>query len=221
MSNELLCLKGIGKDFGGRTALDDIHLSLEKGAVTGLVGPNGSGKTTLLHVVNGTLIPDRGSRTWAEPYPKVGFQTDTTVVPVHVTGRTWVNWHQDLEGMGSPDWVNEVVHRLRFAVDLDRPVKTYSKGMRRKLGILLAWVGDPGILLLDEPFEGLDPLDREMLVGLLRDWVSLGRHALVSSHTLGELDSASDRLLYLQAGRIRHVLGEGENPQEVYRRLYA
>jgi ABC-2 type transport system ATP-binding protein len=200
----------VARWFGNVVAVNDISFGLGPG-LTGLLGPNGAGKSTLLHLLAGLLEPSAGhvwvdgQRVWANPrtYRRLGLVPEREAVHDYLTGREFVLLNARLQGL--PD-VAAAVERAISAVDLrdaaDRRIGTYSKGMRQRIKLAGALVHDPPILLLDEPFNGMDPRQRLHMMDLLRSMAAQGRTILFSSHILEEVERLADSVLVIYAGRL-------------------
>ena len=198
------------KRFGTVTAVDDVSFSAAPGRVTGFVGPNGAGKTTTLRTILGLISPTSGTATFGgtpyaqldEPAKHVGaVLEDTAFHP----GRTGRNHLRVLATAGSfPDArVDEVLGVVDLAGAADRRVKGYSLGMRQRLAIAAALLGDPKVLILDEPANGLDPEGIHWLRRTMREQAAQGRAVLVSSHMLAELGQVVDDVVVIAQGRVR------------------
>ncbi len=196
--------------YGDVVAVNDISFEIGPG-VTGLLGPNGAGKTTLLHMIAGLMSPSAGSvlvggkPTWRRPavYRQVGLVPEREAVYPYLTGREFVLLNAKLHGL--PD-TEAAVERAIELVDLgpaaDRRVGTYSKGMRQRIKVAAALVHDPSVLVLDEPFNGMDPRQRLHMFELLRTMAEEGRTVLLSSHILEEVERIADSVLVIYAGRL-------------------
>jgi ABC-2 type transport system ATP-binding protein len=196
--------------YGNVVAVNDISFSLGAG-VTGLLGPNGAGKTTLLHLLAGLLRPSSGrvliagETAWRHPeiYRRVGLVPEREAVHGFLTGRQFVHLAARLQRLSDP---TAAAARAIETVDLvaaaDRPVGTYSKGMRQRVKIAAALVHEPPVLLLDEPFNGMDPRQRLHMMDLLRTMARAGRTILFSSHILEEVERLADGILVIHAGRL-------------------
>jgi ABC-2 type transport system ATP-binding protein len=196
--------------YGNVVAVNDISFGLSAG-VTGLLGPNGAGKTTLLHLVSGLLQPSAGVvsvlgvPTWRHPgvYRQVGLVPEREAVHAYLTGREFVALNARLQGV--PD-VTHATARAIATVELqdsaDRAIGTYSKGMRQRIKLAGALVHEPAVLLLDEPFYGMDPRQRLHMMDLLRAMAGSGRTILFSSHILEEVERLADSVLVIHAGRL-------------------
>ena len=203
-------LDHVSRWYGNVVAVNDISFGLGAG-VTGLLGPNGAGKSTLLHLMAGLLAPSagrvlvEGATAWRRPemYRHIGLVPEREAVHAFLTGREFARLNARLQGVADPD---AAAARAIATVDLteaaDRPIGTYSKGMRQRAKIAGALVHDPPILLLDEPFNGMDPRQRLHMMTLLRSMAAEGRTILFSSHILEEVERLADSVLVVYAGRL-------------------
>ncbi|MFL5650224.1 MAG: ABC transporter ATP-binding protein [Chloroflexota bacterium] len=200
----------VSRWYGNVVAVNDISFGLGAG-VTGLLGPNGAGKSTLLHLMAGLLAPSagrvlvEGESAWRRPemYRHVGLVPERETVHAFLSGREFARLNARLQAVADPD---AAAARAIATVDLtdaaDRPIGTYSKGMRQRAKLAGALVHDPRILLLDEPFNGMDPRQRLHMMTLLRSMAAEGRTILFSSHILEEVERLADSVLVLYAGRL-------------------
>ncbi len=201
---------GLTKRLGGRAVVSDVSFRCEPGTVTGFLGPNGAGKTTTMRMVVGLSIPDAGSSQvldrdyHAIPNPgrQVGVLLDASAQHPGRTGREALAISAQM--MGVPE---SRVGELLTLVGLDesaasKRVRQYSLGMRQRLGLAHALLGDPQVLILDEPANGLDPEGIRWMRGLLRDFADRGGTVFLSSHLLSEVDAVADRLLIIGQGKI-------------------
>ena len=198
--------------YGNVVAVNDVSFRLD-GGVTGLLGPNGAGKSTILHMMAGFLAPSSGAVTvagapsWRRPemYRSIGLVPEREAVYPFLTGRQFVRANARLQGMTSAD-AEVATARAIGQVELndaqDRPIGTYSKGMRQRAKVAAALVHEPPILLLDEPFNGMDPRQRLHMMDLLRRMAADGRTILFSSHILEEVERVAERVLVIVAGRL-------------------
>jgi ABC-2 type transport system ATP-binding protein len=203
-------LRSVSRWFGNVVAVNDISISIGSG-ITGLLGPNSAGKSTLLHLLSGLLRPSSGEvliagqPTWRNPdlYRRVGLVPERESVYAFLTGFEFVRFNARLQGLADPDAAAAVQIRT---VDLEaaqaRPIGTYSKGMRQRIKIAAALVHDPPVLLLDEPFNGMDPRQRLHMIELLRAMAAAGRVVLFSSHILEEVERLAQSVLVIHAGRL-------------------
>lgn len=216
-----LIFERVVKRYGRTEALKGVSFAIPSGSVTGLIGPNGSGKSTILKLMAGALRPDDGDIRIPETLSRMGLQTEGFSVPLRISGKAWLDHHGRMDGSKPDDFFETLVRRLGMGPILGKSAKGYSKGMLKKLGILQAFLGSPPVVLLDEPFEGLDPVDRHEFMHLVRAYAALGNLVLISSHILFELDEACDRILILKEGSLAYDLGrEREDLSGLYLRLF-
>jgi ABC-2 type transport system ATP-binding protein len=196
--------------YGSVVAVNDVSFSVGPG-VTGLLGPNGAGKSTILGLVAGLLPPSDGAVTvlgqpaWRHPevYRRVGLVPERESVPGWLSGRAFVRYGARLQGLSDPDAsAAEAIARVDLEAAADRRTATYSKGMKQRILLAAALVHDPAVLLLDEPFNGLDPRQRLHMMALLHALAAAGRTILFSSHILEEVERLADRVLVIHAGRL-------------------
>jgi ABC-2 type transport system ATP-binding protein len=208
MSN--LDLKGVSRWYGNVVAVNDVTMSLGAG-VTGLLGPNGAGKTTLLHMMAGFLAPSRGEvtldgvPTWANPqiYRKLGLVSEREAAHGFLSGWEFVLASAKLHGLADPRAkAKRALELVEMTEAQDRRLSTYSKGMRQRTRVAAALVHDPAVLLLDEPFNGMDPRQRLHMMSLLHDLGAQGRTVLFSSHILEEVEQVSGTVQVIVAGRL-------------------
>jgi ABC-2 type transport system ATP-binding protein len=216
-------INGISKRFGPVQAVSDLSFSVETGRVTGFLGPNGAGKSTTLRVLLGLVHADGGSATFdgqrfeelAEPSAEVGaVLEDASFHP----GRSGRNHLRILAAAGGhpASRVDEVLELVGIANAGNRRVKGYSMGMRQRLAIAAALLGDPEVLILDEPANGLDPPGIRWMRELLRSEAGRGRAVLVSSHLLSEVSQSVDDIVVISHGKLRasgslrQVIGQAE-----------
>jgi ABC-2 type transport system ATP-binding protein len=206
----MIVAEHLSKRYGGQIAVDDVSFACEPGTVTGFLGPNGAGKSTTMRMITGLTRPDGGGSTvlgvpygrLANPGRHIGVLLDAGAMHPGRTGRETLALAAQVIGLPT-DRVDALLGR----VGLDeraarRRVGAYSLGMRQRLGIALAVVGDPGVLVLDEPANGLDPEGIFWMRQLLRDFADRGGTVLLSSHLLREVEAIADRLVVIGGGRI-------------------
>jgi len=202
-------VSGLRKRFGPTTALDGMTFTVEPGRVTGFVGPNGAGKSTTMRVVLGLDAADEGSALiGGRPYPAlrrplchVGSLLDAAALAPSRSGRNHLLWLAHSQGLGAAR-VDEVIERSGLRSAARRKAGGYSLGMRQRLGIAAALLGDPPVLMLDEPFNGMDPEGIVWMRGLLRSLAAQGRAVLVSSHLMSELEDTADHLVVVGRGTV-------------------
>jgi ABC-2 type transport system ATP-binding protein len=198
---------GLGKKFGRAVAVEDVSFTVCYGRITGFLGPNGAGKTTTLRMLLGLIRPDAGAAAIAgQPYPKltnpaqiVGALLDVAVYP----GRSgWDHLRVLATAAGLPSRrAAELLERVGLADAARQRASGYSLGMRQRLGLAAALLGDPAVLVLDEPANGLDPQGIRWLRDLLRSLAAEGRAVLVSSHILAEVAQTVDDVVVISRGR--------------------
>ena len=206
-----LATEGLGKRFGAVRALEDLSLRVEEGEVFGFLGPNGAGKTTTIRLLLGLLTPSAGTATvlghrvslgGAAWRAEVGYLPGEVAFWPQLTGRATLDFLARLSRRPPADQA-ALLERLGLDEDtLRRAVRTYSDGMRQKLGIVQALQCRPRLALLDEPTKGLDPLVQEAFHGLVADARRNGTTVFVSSHVLSEVQRLCDRVGMLRAGRL-------------------
>ncbi|GAB3139668.1 ABC transporter ATP-binding protein [Micromonospora sonneratiae] len=203
-------LSGVSRWYGNVVAVNDVTMSLGAG-VTGLLGPNGAGKTTLLHMMAGFLAPSRGSVTvggtpaWRNPavYRQLGLVSEREAVHTFLTAYEFVLASAKLHRLPDPAAAAKRAIELVEMTDAqDRRIGTYSKGMRQRTRVAAALVHDPEVLLLDEPFNGMDPRQRLHMMDLLHRLGAQGRTILFSSHILEEVEQVSGTVQVIVAGRL-------------------
>jgi len=203
-------VNAVAKWYGNVVAVNDVTFGLAPG-VTGLLGPNGAGKSTLLHLIAGLLRPSAGSvtvdgrSTFGDPaiYRRVGLVPEREAIFPYLTAREFVRLSAQLQGLplGSGA-VDRALERVELSMSADRELATYSKGMRQRAKVAAALVHDPAVLVLDEPFNGMDPRQRLHMMALLREFADAGRVILFSSHILEEVERVAERVLVVVAGRL-------------------
>ncbi len=204
-----IVVAGLSKSFGSVKAVDDLSFTVEPGSVTGFLGPNGAGKTTTLRMILGLVVPDGGTAMIGgnqyvglrQPIKQVGAVLDTAFHPGR-SGRNHLRAYTAAAGL--PDVrADEVLDQVGLGTAGRRKAGGYSLGMRQRLGLATALLGDPQVLILDEPANGLDPEGITWLRGFLRHLARAeGRTILVSSHLLAEVQQTVDRVVILAAGRL-------------------
>ncbi len=200
---------GLRKRFGSTVAVDGLSFTVAAGQVTGFVGPNGAGKSTTMRIILGLDAPDQGSATiggWPyaslrHPLSHVGSLLDAAALQPSRTGRNHLLWLAHSQGLGSKR-VDEVLDRAGLQGVARRKAGGYSLGMRQRLGLAAALLGGPPVLMLDEPFNGLDPEGIVWMRGFLRALAAEGRALLVSSHLMSELQDTASQLVVIGRGRL-------------------
>jgi ABC-2 type transport system ATP-binding protein len=202
-------VSGLRKRFGPTLALDGMSFTVLPGQVTGFVGPNGAGKSTTMRVVLGLDAPDAGTaliggrpyQSLRRPLTGVGALLDAAALQPSRSARNHLLWLAHSQGL-TASRVDEVVAQSGLQAVIRRKAGGYSLGMRQRLGIAAALLGDPPVLMLDEPFNGMDPEGIVWMRGFLRSLAAQGRAVLVSSHLMGELQDTADHLVVAGRGRV-------------------
>ena len=202
-------VRGLCKRFGPVLALDGMSFTVQTGHVTGFVGPTGAGKSTTMRVVLGLDAPDAGTaliggrpyQSLRRPLTGVGALLDAAALQPSRSARNHLLWLAHSQGL-TASRVDEVVAQSGLQAVIRRKAGGYSLGMRQRLGIAAALLGDPPVLMLDEPFNGMDPEGIVWMRGFLRSLAAQGRAVLVSSHLMGELQDTSDHLVVAGRGRV-------------------
>ena len=210
----VLAVHDLGKRFGSKVAVEHLNLEVQKGEIFGFLGPNGAGKTTTMRMALGLIRPSSGwvevfgqdvARHAASVLPKVGPLVETPALYPHLSGR------DNLRVLAAPlGSVPEArIDALLELVDLRArqrdKVRTYSLGMRQRLGLAIALLHDPELLVLDEPANGLDPAGIKSIRSLLRELRDSGKTVFISSHVLGEVERLCDRVAILRRGKLIQV----------------
>ncbi len=217
MSAPAVVFDEVSKFYGEVLGVNRVSLNIPPG-ITSLVGPNGSGKTTLMNLMTGLLHPDHGSIRMRGISPRdpenlmriTGYATQYDTAPRWATGFSFITTGLLLYGYSKADaeekaW--KALERLTLTDAAHRKVAAYSKGMRQRVRLAQAIAHEPELLVLDEPLNGLDPLVRAETIALFRSWAALGRHVILSSHVLQEVDVISDQVVLIANGMI---VAEGE-----------
>lgn len=201
--------RGLSKRYGSRLAVDNLTFDVQPGVVTGFLGPNGSGKSTTMRLLLGLDRPTSGSATfegkpytsYAQPLREVGALLDAGYAHPTRTARAHLSALAASNGLPSTR-VGEVLSMVGLAEVARKRVGTFSLGMKQRLGIAAAMLGDPRTLLFDEPANGLDPEGMRWIREFLRALAAQGRTVFVSSHLLGEVSLMADRLIVIGQGRL-------------------
>jgi ABC-2 type transport system ATP-binding protein len=209
-SQTAISLTNVTKWFGDVVALNDVTVDIGQG-VTALLGPNGAGKSTMLRLLCGLTPPSQGTVRVLGRNPRdepsldgrLALVAQQEALPESFNAITFLTHLADLSGVSSPkEAARACLERVELDPNLDRKLKTYSKGMRQRVKVAQALLTDPEVLVLDEPLEGLDPRQRLLLIGLFQDLGAEGRTVLVSSHVLEEVERFGSRVVMLAQGRL-------------------
>lgn len=211
MSESVLSARGLVKTYGGHRALDGLDLELPRGAVLGLLGPNGAGKSTTLRVVLGLVAPTRGEvHLFGRPLReerlallrRVGSLVEGAAFYGQLNARENLRWLGGLAGEIAPGRIEACLEEVGLARRADDLVRTYSTGMKQRLGLAAAILHDPELVVLDEPLSGLDPPAVLLVRALIRRLAKAGKTILISSHALGEVELVCDRVAIVRSGRV-------------------
>ncbi len=202
-------VRGLTKRYGDVVAVDDLSFDVEPGKVTGFLGPNGAGKSTTMRMMLGLDRPSAGTArvngrpfgSFAQPLREVGALLDPDAVHAGRSGRNHLRVAARANGIPERR-VGEVIEQVGLGSAARRRIRSYSLGMRQRLGIAAALLGDPRVLLFDEPINGLDLDGVRWIRGLLRRLAGEGRTVLVSSHLMSEVQQTADRLIVIGRGRL-------------------
>lgn len=211
---EALELIGLGKAFGEEKAVDDLSLSVPQGSFFGMLGPNGAGKTTSLSMAVELLRPDSGTAkifgvdVWAEPVQAkalVGVLPDGLGMPERLTGREVLTYLGLLRGLPAAEVdtrTSELLEVLELDHEDDKQVIGYSTGMRKKLGLAVALLHAPRLLVLDEPFEAVDPVSAATIRTILNRFIAGGGSVVMSSHVMALVEQLCDRVAVVSGGKV-------------------
>ena len=210
MADKVFELDGVSRTFGALKAVDNLTLSLGKGEVTGFLGTNGAGKTTTIKMLIGLIRPTSGTvrllggdPTVASTRDRIGYMPEMAYYYPYLTVRELLAFYGGICGMDKRTIkarTDELLEEVELVEAAKRPLKTYSKGMLQRAGIAQALLNDPDLLILDEPFTGLDPLARIHFRNLLKKLRDKGKSIFFSSHELGETELLCDNVAIMKKG---------------------
>ena len=229
-SENAVGIDGVSRAFGSVKAVDGLSLSLAPGEIVGFLGTNGAGKTTTIKMITGLLRPDAGEVSVFGGDPsdpavraRIGYMPEVATYYPYLNARELLAFYGGICGLDAKS-VRERTDSLLESVGLadaaKRPLRTYSKGMLQRAGIAQALLNDPDLLVLDEPFTGLDPLARIHFRELLRSLREKGKAVFFSSHELGETELLCDRVAIMKKGRcvyqgpVKDLAGDGASNLE-------
>ena len=217
MPDNLVTFANVSRFYGEVLGINKVTLTIPPG-ITSLVGPNGSGKTTLMNLMTGLIRPTQGDIRVLGVTPDhpeklcriVGYCAQFDAFPRGLSGRQFVYSYLRLYGYSDAECearTTAAIERVNMSPAANRPVAAYSKGMRQRIKLAQAMAHDPQVIILDEPLNGLDPMARAETIALFQEWGEKGRHVIVSSHILHEVDRISDQVILLSQG---YVVAEGQ-----------
>lgn len=202
-------IKGLTKDYGEGKGIFDVNFEIKKGEVFGFLGPNGAGKTTTIRHLLGFIIPQMAtcmingldcSKETAKIQQELGYIPGEINLMGDVTGMQFIKFMAEYRGMKDLGRADELIKR--FELNLNGKIKKMSKGMKQKIGIVVAFMHDPNVLILDEPTSGLDPLMQNEFVNLILEEKKKGKTILMSSHMFEEVEKTCDRVGIIKDGRM-------------------
>ena len=205
---ETVRIAGVAKSYGRITAVADVSFALKEGETTALVGHNGAGKTTLIKLMLGLVRPTAGAVSVLGENPaagevaarrRLGYLPENVSFNMALTGRETLAFYGRLKRVPRSE-IADLLERVGLTAAADRRIGSYSKGMRQRLGLAQALLGDPAVLLLDEPTTGLDPALRRSFYDIVGESRSRGATILLSSHALTELEGQADRVIIVNRG---------------------
>jgi ABC-2 type transport system ATP-binding protein len=217
MPDKLITFANVSRFYGEVLGINKVSLAVPPG-ITSLVGPNGAGKTTLMNLMTGLIRPTQGEIRVLGVAPGdpeklcriVGYCAQFDAFPRGLSGRQFIYSYLRLYGYSNTECdarTAAAIERVNMTAAAGRPVAAYSKGMRQRIKLAQAIAHDPQVIVLDEPLNGLDPMARAETIALFQEWGQNGRHVIVSSHILHEVDRISDQVILLSHG---YVVAEGQ-----------
>jgi beta-exotoxin I transport system ATP-binding protein len=204
----VIVIDKLEKSYGKIQAVRGISMSVERGEIFGFLGPNGAGKTTTIRCMLDVIRPSAGTirvlgmnaqRDKLAMHQHIGYLPGDVRLPGTMTGKQVIDYFSRLQGL-EPVLLNDLV--ARFDVEMKRPMKSYSKGMRQKIGIVLAFMCDPEVLILDEPSSGLDPLLQKVFNEFLLEEQARGKTIFMSSHIMSEVEKVCHRVAVIRKGEL-------------------
>lgn len=198
----MITISNVSKNYRGLLAVNDVSVQVGRGKIIGLVGPNGSGKSSLIKLILGLSRATSGSIIFADEQTTIGYLTELNTLPSGYKGADILKKLELLLGVERSESVRNLDELFGIKDFFTKKTKAFSKGMQKKLGLLIAFTGEPDLVILDEPFEGIDTIDRDKLSAFLRNYVAKGKTILLSTHILHELDSLCDEAHFLMKGNL-------------------
>ncbi len=205
---QVIVIDNLHKSYGAVQAVKGISMSIERGEIFGFLGPNGAGKTTTIRCMLDVIRPTSGTiqvlgldaqQDAHELHQHIGYLPGDVRLPGQMTGKQVIEYFSRLQGR-EPVLLKELV--ARFDVEMKRPLKGYSKGMRQKIGIVLAFMCDPDVLILDEPTSGLDPLLQKTFNQFLLEEQARGKTVFMSSHIMSDVEKVCQRVAVIRRGEL-------------------
>lgn len=205
----VISIDNVTKKFGSFTALDAISLQVKKGQIHGFLGPNGAGKTTTIKLLMDFIRPDNGTielfslsnrKDAIRIRHEVGYLSGDMELYDNLTGDQYLRYIANLRGVGEYQHLKKFIHELEAV--LDRKIGMLSRGNKQKIGLVAALIGDPDLLILDEPTTGLDPLMQQKFYAVLKEHARRGKTVFMSSHILSEVQEVCDTVTFMKQGKI-------------------
>lgn len=242
MNTSAVDIRQLTKRFGDFVAVDSLDLSIPKGCLFALLGPNGAGKTTTIKLMMGMLRPTSGHvqvcgldafESSVPAKARIGYLPDEPIFYDYLRGREILRFVGDMRGLPRPiqdERAAQLADRLQLAEALDEFAENYSRGMKKKLGLICALLHEPELMILDEPTNGLDPHGTAVLHELMRESVRAGRTVLFSTHLLEQAEKLCDRVAVMSRGQLaaegtladlRSRFGEGSSLEKLFFELTA
>lgn len=191
----------ISKAFDKAKALNNVSFEIQNNSVCCLVGPNGSGKSTLIKILLGLIKSHQGEIIFDMENPRIGYMPEVSGLPKGYNGKRMMNLIKPLMS-GDDNARDDLMDLFGMQEYMSKDVTKFSKGMQKKIGLLIAFTKSPDIVVLDEPFEGIDTLDRDRLNSFISNYSKSGKTVILSSHILHDLDGISDKALFLKHGEL-------------------
>jgi len=212
MTSGIIELKSVSKFYGEVMGLNDVTLRFRKG-MTGLLGPNGAGKSTMMKMVTGQIKPSKGQvrvlglSPWDNPdlNLRLGYCPEQDSFFKSMTGLRFVSFLARMNGLSRPraeKMAKVAIEKVNMIKDMDRPISQYSKGMRQRIKIAQSLVHDPELLFLNKPLAGTDPIGRKRIIDILFELQKEGRHILISSHVLHEVERLTENIVLIDRGKL-------------------
>lgn len=201
-------ISGVTKRFHSLVAVDDVSLNVDRGEVLGVLGPNGAGKSTLFRLIAGILQPDTGQLiSSADTWPGISYKSDRLLFPNRMTIRQYLKLIADLSCSSKDDidiMIDDCLSRVSLINDAGRRIKDCSKGMRQRLGIAQSMIGNPDLILLDEPSNGLDPDGQNEICQIIQELHQSGCTIVLATHQLQEVVQVCTRIVILHRGAVKY-----------------